>query len=136
MGVRQGSKHELVTAIRPRYARASRVEQGQILDEFVAAPGYHRKHAIRLLRHGPPPVGGGGGGRPRVYRRSSGGALREVAEASDWLSSRGRSRRTCRRLLLERSLPTTLLHGTGVVRRLATSTEPRSMITGRGLYYP
>jgi hypothetical protein len=85
MGVRQQSKHELVAAIRPRYAGARRAEQGQMLDEFVAATGYHRKHAIRLLRHGPPPARPGRGGRPRVYSAVVVGALREVAEASDWL---------------------------------------------------
>lgn len=85
MGVQQQSKHELVAAIRPRYAQASRAEQGRMLDEFVAATGYHRKHAIRLLRHGPPPSRTGRGGRPRVYSALVVGALRQVAEASDWL---------------------------------------------------
>jgi hypothetical protein len=85
MGVRQQSKHELVAAIRPRYARASRADQGRMLNEFVAATGYHRKHAIRLLRHGPPPARTGRGGRPRVYSAVVIGALRQVAEASDWL---------------------------------------------------
>jgi hypothetical protein len=82
MAVRQQSKHELVTAVQARYARAGRVEKGRILDEFVAATGYHRKWAGGLLRHGPPPTRSGRGGRPRVYSAVVIGALRTVWEAS------------------------------------------------------
>jgi hypothetical protein len=85
MGVRQQSKHELVAAQRLRYLQAGRVEKGKILDEFVAATGYHRKRAITLLRHGPPGPRAGHGGRPRVYSAVVVGALRTAAEASDWL---------------------------------------------------
>jgi hypothetical protein len=81
MAVRQQSKHELVAAVQARYARAGRAEKGQILDEFVAATGYHRKWAIGLLRHGPPPARVGQGGRPRVYSAVVVGALRQVWEA-------------------------------------------------------
>lgn len=82
MAVRQQSKHELVTAVQRRYARAGRAEKGHILDEFVAVTGYHRKWAIELLRHGPPPARSGRGGRPRVYSAVVVGALRTVWEAS------------------------------------------------------
>ena len=82
MAVRQQSKHELVAAVQARYARAGRVEKGQMLDEFVAATGYHRKWASGLLRHGPPPGRRGQGGRPRVYSAVVVGALRTVWEAS------------------------------------------------------
>jgi hypothetical protein len=51
MGIQ--SKRELLAALHPRYRRASKAEKGQILDEFVAATGYHRKYAIALLGHGP-----------------------------------------------------------------------------------
>jgi hypothetical protein len=44
------TRNELVTALAERYARSSKAERGVILDEFVAVSGYHRKHAIRLLR--------------------------------------------------------------------------------------
>ena len=46
---RQG-KREYMQAIRARYQRAGRQEQGQILTEFCAVCGYHRKSAIRVLR--------------------------------------------------------------------------------------
>ena len=85
MTVRQRSKHELVAAVQSRYARGGRTEKGQILDEFVAATGYHRKWAIGLLRHGPPPARRGQGGRPRRYSAVVVGTLRQVWEASGQL---------------------------------------------------
>ncbi len=36
--------------LRERYRRASKKERSQILDEFEQTTGYHRKHAIALLR--------------------------------------------------------------------------------------
>ena len=36
--------------LRERYWKARKKQRGQILDEFVATTGYHRKHAIALLR--------------------------------------------------------------------------------------
>lgn len=44
------SRREYVEAIFLRYKRASRKEKKGILDEFCATSGYHRKHAIRVLR--------------------------------------------------------------------------------------
>ena len=85
MSVRQASKHELAEALRARYVGAGRAEKGRMLDEFVAATGYHRKRAIQLLRVGPPPPRVGHGGRPRAYSAVVVGALREAAEASGWL---------------------------------------------------
>jgi hypothetical protein len=82
MAVRQQSKHELAAALQGRYVKAGRKEKGQILDEFVAATGYHRKWAVGLLRQGPPPGRRGRGGRPRVYSAVVVGALRQVWEAS------------------------------------------------------
>ena len=46
------SKHELTEEIQPRYLKAGRLEKKKILDEFTAATGYHRKYAIKLLKHG------------------------------------------------------------------------------------
>ena len=44
------SKREYLEALHVRYKRASRKGKTLILDEFCATSGYHRKHAIRLLR--------------------------------------------------------------------------------------
>ena len=45
-------RDELVAAIAERYLRADRTERGRILDELTAITGFHRKHAMRLLRAG------------------------------------------------------------------------------------
>jgi len=50
----QRSKRELWETIQPRYLKASKAEKQKILDEFIASSGYHRKYAIRILRHGYP----------------------------------------------------------------------------------
>jgi hypothetical protein len=52
MGVRQQSKHELAAALQARDLQARKAEKGWLLDEFVVVTGYHRRHAVRLLRHG------------------------------------------------------------------------------------
>lgn len=44
------SKREYTEAIFIRYKNASRKAKTRILDEFCATCGYHRKHAIRVLR--------------------------------------------------------------------------------------
>ena len=44
------SKKEYVEAVFLRYKKASRLQKKVILDEFCRTLGYHRKHAIRLLR--------------------------------------------------------------------------------------
>jgi hypothetical protein len=56
------TRDELIAAIAGRYARGDRAERGRILDEFTAVSGFHRKHAMRLLRAGQ--VTGRGGPRP------------------------------------------------------------------------
>src|SRR5438045_8394649 len=45
------AKRELLLQIAPRYREASSALKEVILDEFVAATGYVRKYAIRLLHH-------------------------------------------------------------------------------------
>ena len=44
------ARAELVEAIRERYRGATKESKGRVLDELVAVSGFHRKHAIRLLR--------------------------------------------------------------------------------------
>jgi hypothetical protein len=55
------TRGELVVALAGRYALGSRADRGRMLDEFAALTGYHRKHAMRLLRAGRwferPPLG-------------------------------------------------------------------------------
>ncbi len=44
------SRHELLSVTAPRYQAAKKKQKQQILDEFVAATGYHRHYAIPLLK--------------------------------------------------------------------------------------
>ena len=44
------SKKEYIEAVFLRYKKASRPQKKVILDEFCRTLGYHRKHAIRVLR--------------------------------------------------------------------------------------
>jgi hypothetical protein len=50
--ISMATRDELITAIAHRYSRADKTERGRILDEFTAVSGFHRKHAMRLLRVG------------------------------------------------------------------------------------
>jgi hypothetical protein len=45
------SKRELLEVVRPRYLQAKKLEKQKMLDEFTSATGYHRKHAIRVLKN-------------------------------------------------------------------------------------
>jgi hypothetical protein len=71
------SKDELTKRMHARYLRASRADKTRILDEFVAATGYHRKHAIRKLRKGIPEYRRERRGRQRTY---TGDVVRALAE--------------------------------------------------------
>ncbi|APG93350.1 transposase (plasmid) [Sinorhizobium americanum] len=81
------TRTELVEALIERYRSSCRLDKRRILDEFVAVTGYHRKHAIRVLRHretGPPCA--------RQYVVQYGPEVREALvalwEASDRLCSK------------------------------------------------
>src|SRR5690349_20047443 len=81
--ISMAARDELVVAVADRYARGDRGERGRILDEFAAVTGYHRKHAMRLLRAGQ--VNRPSGPRPgrRIYDQAVREALIVVWEASD-----------------------------------------------------
>lgn len=82
------SKRELLDAIRPRYLRAKKAEKERILDEFCAATGYHRKYAIRLLKHGPKPRGLKKIGRKKIYQGAVVEALIQIWEICGRICSR------------------------------------------------
>src|SRR5215472_19084765 len=81
--ISMAARDELVAAIAGRYAQGDRGERGRILDEFAAVTGFHRKHAMRLLRTGQ--VTRRCGPRPgrRIYDEAVREALIVVWEASD-----------------------------------------------------
>jgi hypothetical protein len=84
----KNGKRELLEAIRPRYLRASTIEKTHILDEFVAITGYHRKYAIRLLKHGRKQPRREKRGRSKVYQGEVVSALIKVWEVCDRICSR------------------------------------------------
>ncbi len=45
------SKRKLLEVVQPRYLKANKAEKQKMLDEFTAATGYHRKHAICVLKN-------------------------------------------------------------------------------------
>jgi Integrase core domain len=45
-----GARREVVCAVAERYRSARRMEKGRILDELCSTTGWHRKHAVRVLR--------------------------------------------------------------------------------------
>ena len=67
------AKTELLEALRERYRGAQKKGKTKVLDEFAAVSGYHRKHAIRLLRVNRPLASMA----PGVDRRTYGEAVRE-----------------------------------------------------------
>jgi hypothetical protein len=76
-------RDELVVAIAERYADSLRGEKARILDEFVAVSGYHRKHAMRLVREGRTGKRSGPRQARRVYDEAVREALVVLWEASD-----------------------------------------------------
>ena len=47
------TRRELIEAVAARYRGAGRAQKKEILDEFVKVTGFHRKHAIRVLKKSP-----------------------------------------------------------------------------------
>jgi hypothetical protein len=76
------TRKELVEVLGKRYVGACKKEKTRILDEFTSVAGYHRKHAVRLLRCGEVSVRRRDYGR-RIYDEAVREALVVAWEASD-----------------------------------------------------
>ncbi|RWD81413.1 MAG: transposase [Mesorhizobium sp.] len=74
---------ELANAVRDRYAAATTKDKRRILEEFIAATGYHEKSAIRVLNSHPEPKHRQTRQRPSLYDEAARGALIVLWEASD-----------------------------------------------------
>jgi hypothetical protein len=79
------AKRELLVQVAPRYREAGHRRRSTILDEFVAATGYARKYAIRLLT-GPVVAPAGPIRRPRARRY---GPAVQAALAAAWTAANG-----------------------------------------------
>lgn len=77
------TRAELIAVLGDRYREAGRRERVGILDAFVAASGYHRKHAARLLRTATTHPATARAARRRVYGDAVREALVVAWEASD-----------------------------------------------------
>ena len=79
------TRKELVEALQARYRSAGFSDRINILDEFVALTGYHRKHAIRVLRQevGTPITASVSKTRSRLYDEAVREALTVLWEAAD-----------------------------------------------------
>ena len=84
----QRSKRELVEEIRPRYLKAKKSEKKIMLNEFVAAAGYHRKYATRLLKHGRPRRSTKKHGLQKVYQGEVVVALEQIWEVCGRICSK------------------------------------------------
>jgi hypothetical protein len=76
------TRRELIEAVAARYRVAGRNQKKEILDEFVKVTGFHRKHAIRVLKRSakqeaPPRQ------RARIYNEAVREALTIIWEAAD-----------------------------------------------------
>jgi hypothetical protein len=83
------AKRELLAQVAPRYQEANHTQKSLILDEFVAATGYARKYAIRLLTR-PPVAPAAAIRRPRArhYGPAVLDALCTAWAASNYIGSR------------------------------------------------
>jgi hypothetical protein len=81
--ISMATRDELITAIADRYSRADKTERSRILDEFTAVSGFHRKHAMRLLRVGQLMQRSGPRPRRRTYDDATREALIMIWEASN-----------------------------------------------------
>ncbi len=82
------SIREYAEAVRGRYFQASKKAKTEMLNEFVATTGMHRKSVIRLLNRRSRSPGKKRVGRPRLYRLEVMAALKVAWEATDRLCSK------------------------------------------------
>ena len=111
------AKRELLVQTAKRYQSASHVQKSIILYEFVAATGYARKDAIRLLTHPVPPVVAIK--RPRTRRY---GPVIQAALTVTWRAANG----ICAKRLvpfLDQLVPSLERHG-----RLTLTDDERAML--------
>ena len=79
---------EYAEAVRGRYFRAAKKAKTEMLNEFVATTGMHRKAVIRLLNRRGRRSGSKKRGRPRLYKHEAMVAMKVAWEASDCLCSK------------------------------------------------
>lgn len=80
------SRRELLASVRKRYEKATRAEEGRILEEFTSSTGYQRDYAITLLNHPPrAPSATGKRARSRHYVPETQRVLTRLWEASSGL---------------------------------------------------
>jgi hypothetical protein len=84
----QRSKRELLEEIRPRYLKSKKSKKKIMLDEFVSATGYHRKYAIRILKHGRPRQSGKKHGFHKIYQGEVVVALEQIWEVCGRICSK------------------------------------------------
>ena len=81
--VSMATRADLIGAIGERYRSADRGSKGRVLDGFVAVTGFHRKHAMRLLRTGGPVTPSGVRLERRIYDEAARTTLIVLWEAAD-----------------------------------------------------
>ena len=77
------TREELLRTVSQRYRGSSRADKSRILEEFAMTTGYHRKHAMRLLRAGPSDKRSAPRPSRRIYNTAVREALIVMWEASD-----------------------------------------------------
>jgi len=77
------TRAELTNAIRHRYKASSGKAKRRILEEFIAATGYHEKSALRVLNSSPAVRGRQRRQRSSIYDEAARAALIVLWEASD-----------------------------------------------------
>jgi hypothetical protein len=77
------TREELLRTVSQRYRGSSRADKSRILEEFSMTTGYHRKHAMRLLRAGPSDKRSALRPSRRIYNAAVREALIVIWEASD-----------------------------------------------------